>query len=143
MDKTLQIEHSILIKSTKEKVWEVMTNPKKIEVYLFGTQVKTDWAIGSQISFSGSYDGQSYEDKGLVMANIPHQLLAYDYWSGFSGLEDLPENYSEVSYHIKEVEDGMIKFTWQQIGFSSKEGAEHTSNGLPAMLEQIKSLAES
>ena len=123
-------------------MWEILTNPEKIAIYLYGTKTETDWKIGSPITFSGVYNETTYSDKGIVMANVPHSLLAYDYWSHFSGLEDLPENYSEVSYHILDNNNGTVKFTWQTIGFKDKESLEHNNSGLPALLEQIKSLAE-
>lgn len=142
INKSLQSSHSTTIKASPEKVWQILTDPEKIAIYLYGTKTETDWRIGSPIVFSGSYEGMTYNDKGLVMANVPHSLLAYDYWSGFSGLEDIPENYCEVSYHIHDNEDGTVKFTWQQIGFKNEEALDHNKSGMPSILEQIKNLAE-
>ncbi len=69
-------------------------------------------------------------------------MLKYDYWSGFSGLEDKPENYSLVTYKIEKLDDNSLDFTWYQQGFSSEEGQKHTQQGLRMMLEKIKELAE-
>ncbi len=143
MNKNLQSSHSILINASAEKVWDVLTNPEKIALYLYGTKTETDWKIGSDIKFSGTYNDMTYSDKGLVMAIVPNSLLAYDYWTQFSGLEDIPENYCEVSYHIHDNNDGTVKFTWQQIGFKDEASLEHNKSGMPAILEQIKQIAES
>ena len=43
MDKNLIATQSVEINSSKEKIWEVLTNPEKIKVYLFGTETITDW----------------------------------------------------------------------------------------------------
>ena len=142
MDKSLIASSSIQIKSTAEKIWEVMTNPDKIKVYLFGTNVKTDWKVGSPIVFEGEYQGQQYIDKGNVIQHIPNKLLQYNYWSGFSGLEDKPENYADVSYKIEPISNDAFELTWYQQGFSSEEGKLHTEEGLKSMLIQIKNLAE-
>lgn len=142
MDKNLIASSNINIQSTPEKVWDVLTNPVKIKEYLFGTEVITDWKIGSSIIFQGEYDGQQYKDKGNVIENKKNELLKYDYWSGFSGLEDNPENYSLVIYKIENLDDNSVNFTWHQQGFSSEEGKCHTEEGLKAMLEKIKELAE-
>ena len=142
MDKSLIATRSIQINSTPEKIWGVLTKPKKIKTYLFGTEVKTDWRVGSPISFSGEYEGHKYEDKGNVIENKPNELLNYSYWSGFSGLEDRSENYSLVSYRIKKLENNNCEFTWYQQGFSSEEGKCHTEEGLEKMLEKIKQLSE-
>lgn len=142
MDKSLIATSSIQIKSSPEKIWNVLTNPEKIKNYLFGTEVKTDWKKGSPMTFSGEYEGHKYEDKGNVIESKPNELLKYNYWSGFSGLEDKPENYSLVSYKIKKMDDKNFEFTWHQQGFSSEEGKCHTEEGLQTMLQQIKKLAE-
>ena len=142
MNKNLVASSNIRIQSTPEKVWDVLINPEKIKKYLFGTEVLTDWKIGSPIVFQGEYDGQQYKDKGNVIENKKNELLKYDYWSGFSGLEDKPENYSLVTYKIKNLDDNSVDFTWHQQGFSSEEGQKHTEQGLEGMLEKIKELAE-
>ena len=142
MNKNLQSSHSILIKASPQKVWQVLTDPKLIAVYLYGTNTVSDWRIGSPISFSGEYEGMKYSDKGIVMANVHEKLLAYDYWSQFSGLEDIPENYCEVSYHIIDNEDGSVKFSWQQIGYKNEESLNHSNSGMPTLLEAIKKVAE-
>jgi uncharacterized protein YndB with AHSA1/START domain len=142
MDKNLIALSNINIQSTPEKVWDVLINPVKIKEYLFGTEVITDWKIGSSIIFQGEYDGQQYKDKGNVIENKKNELLKYDYWSGFSGLEDKPENYSLVTYKIENLDHNSVNFTWHQQGFSSEEGKCHTEEGLKAMLEKIKELAE-
>lgn len=142
MDKKLIASSNINIQSTPEKVWDVLTNPEKIKEYLFGTEVLTDWNIGSPIVFQGEYNGQQYKDKGNVIENTKNELLKYDYWSGFSGLEDEPENYSLVTYKIENLDNSSVNFTWHQQGFSSEEGKCHTEQGLQSMLEKIKELAE-
>lgn len=142
MDNSLIVSKSINIKSTPEKVWEVLTDPKKIKEYLFGTEVLTDWKIESPITFQGEYNGQKYIDKGNVIENKKNALLKYDYWSGFSGLEDKRENYSLVTYKIEESDHISVNLIWHQQGFSSEEGKNHTEQALQSMLEKIKALAE-
>jgi len=142
MDKNLIATQSIEINTKAEKVWEVLTNPEKIKIYLFGTETITDWRIGSSIIFQGEYNGHQYKDKGNVLENTENKNLSYNYWSGFSGLEDKTENYSLVTYNIKEIAENKVKFTWTQKGFANKDGQCHTEQGLKTMLEQIKKLAE-
>jgi len=142
MNRDLSVSKSIDINASAQNVWRVLTEPDKIKVYLFGTNTITDWNVGSPITFQGEYEGHTYTDKGNVLENTPHTLLKYNYWSGFSGLEDKPENYSIITYTIEEGSQGQVHFTWTQEGFATEQGYQHTENGLPAMLEQIKQLAE-
>ena len=98
MNKALSVSKSIYINASPAAIWDVLTNQKKIKVYLYGTETISDWEVGSPIIFQGEYQGQTYKDKGNVLENVPNKRLVYNYWSGFSGLEDKPENYFIVSY---------------------------------------------
>ena len=142
MNRNLKVSKSIEINSRAEDVWDVLINPEKIKVYLFGTETITDWKIGNPIIFQGEFEEQKYKDKGNVLENKENEILKYDYWSGFSGLEDKPENYSVVTYLIEKLSDNQVKFTWTQEGFANEEGRRHSENGLYGMLEQIKKLVE-
>jgi len=142
MNKQLKVSHSIGIETDAEKVWRVLTHPAYIKQYLFGTNTQTDWKVGSEIRFEGNFNGIEYKDKGIVQENIPHTKLSYLYWSGFSGLDDIPENYSLVTYFLTSQGAHSTELTWMQEGFSSEEGRTHSQLGLAGLLESIKSLAE-
>jgi uncharacterized protein YndB with AHSA1/START domain len=129
---------SILINSSPEKVWDVLTNPTIISEYLYGAETITDWKVGSQISFVIKFDEQTFVDKGIVVENNQNELLEYKYWSGFCGLEDRPENYSIVTYKLQKMDNITIQFTWQQKGFADEESRQNSENGLLSILEQIK-----
>mgnify|MGYP000206330213 CR=1 FL=1 len=82
------------------------------------------------------------DHKGNVLEVEKNKLLRYNYWSSMSGTEDKIENYFIVTYSIEDLGDGTVKFTWHQSGFPTEERREHTEQGLVAMLEQIKEIAE-
>lgn len=142
MNHDLKVAKSIEIKASAAAVWEVLTNPAIIKHYLHGTETITDWQVSSPIIFQGEYDGQTYKDKGIVQENKGNERLSYLYWSGFSGTEDAPENYSLVTYTIAPHSETSVLFTWEQKGFASETGMQHSEQGLMGMLEQIRDLAE-
>lgn len=142
MNKSLEVKKSVIIESKPESIWDALTNPSKIALYLYGTQTTTDWKIGSDITFEGQYGDKVYKDKGVVKINEHLSKLSYSYWSSMSGLEDLPENYFEVNYIIEPLADGKTQLTWHQVGFSSEKGHKHTESTLPSMLNQIKEIVE-
>ena len=141
MNKELTVTANIEISAKPAKVWEVLTNPEKIKVYLFGTETVSDWTKGSDIIFQGEYQGQSYKDKGRILDIKESELLEYSYWSGFSGLEDKPENYSLVTYQLNS-ENGKTILTLTQKGFASKKAQQHSQTAWTNVLQQIKELSE-
>lgn len=142
MNHNLKVSKSIIIDSNVEQLWEALTDPEIIKEYLFGTETITDWKIGSSIIFQGEYDGHQYVDKGIVIEYRKNELLQYNYWSGFSGLEDIPENYAIITYSINENSYNQLNFTWTQEGFANEQGLQHSEQMLDGMLNQIKRIVE-
>lgn len=138
----LEVSSSIEINATLERVWKGLTDPSIIKDYLFGTETVTDWKVGSEIVFQGEWEGKQYRDKGVILQIIPNELISYSYWSGFSGTEDKPENYSTVTYKIEPISDDKTKFTWIQKGFASEQNYEHSNSGMEEFLKGIKAVIE-
>ncbi len=141
MNKELTITISIEINTDKAKVWDALTNPEKIKVYLFGTETLTDWKTGSEIIFQGEYQGHQYKDKGTILDIKTDELLQYFYWSGFSGLEDKPENYSLVAYKLETANDNTL-LTLTQTGFANEQTQQHSKTVWTNVLKQIKQMTE-
>jgi uncharacterized protein YndB with AHSA1/START domain len=143
LNHSLVVSESVIIRATPAKVWATLTTPSLIKEYLYGTETSTDWKVGSSITFQGVYgpENQRYCDKGAILENIPNKTLRYSYWSGFSGLEDRPENYATVTYSLEQ-KDRETKFTWTQQGFVDEARYEHSKNGMKDLLAQIKAIAE-
>jgi len=139
----LSVSQSIVIHASLEKVWNGMTNPEIIKEYLYGTNTITDWCPGSEIVFQGEYEGMKYRDHGVVLENQLLRKIRYSYWSGFSGLEDKPENYSEVMYELKQLSDTETEFTWTQTGYADESRYEHSKNGMKEFVQSIKNVIES
>ena len=138
----LTVSKSVLINAPAAKVWEVLTRPELIKEYLYGTDTLTDWKVGSDIVFQGEYNGQQYRDHGKILSFTPHEGLSYSYWSGFSGIEDKPENYSVITYTLEPEGPDQTRFTWSQKGFASEQGYQHSEASTGMLLDQIKNIAE-
>jgi uncharacterized protein YndB with AHSA1/START domain len=124
------------------KVWEALVTPEIIKQYFFGTNTRSDWTVGSKITFSGSWEGKTYEDKGTILANEPGKMLKYSYWSSMSGIEDLPENYVEITYELHE-KDGKTLITITQDNIPSEKMKEHSTENWKMVLGGLKKLMES
>src|SRR6476469_11161343 len=87
-------------------VWKALTTLSTLKQFFFGSDISTDWRIGSPISFRGSWKGKPYEDKGSVQTFDRDRRLAFTHWSPLSGMEDKPENYHVVSFDLRPVNGG-------------------------------------
>src|SRR4051794_23634831 len=100
MANNLTSTNSISIHAPASKVWQALTDPAQIKQYLFGTNAKSDWKKGSPITYTGEWEGKTYEDKGMIIDIIPEKKLHTTYWSSMGGTEDKPENYNNVVYEL-------------------------------------------
>jgi len=138
----LEVKRSVLIDASIDTVWEGLTNPVIIKEYLYGTETLTDWQPGSSIVFQGEYEGQTYRDHGIIEECVSNSKIAYSYWSSFSGLEDIPENHSKVTYELKKLGEKSTELTWIQTGFADEERQKHSAEGMDSFLQSIKAVIE-
>ena len=61
---TLTLKTTITFDEPIGKVWNGLTDPAIVKQYFFGTILKSDFTKGSRISFSGEWEGKTYEDGG-------------------------------------------------------------------------------
>ena len=54
---------SIIVDAPRSKVWNALTDPAMVKQYLFGTTMTTTWKVGDPITYTGEWEGKSYEDK--------------------------------------------------------------------------------
>ena len=141
MNETYLAKASISIDAPTSKVWDALTKPELIKQYLFGTEVTTDWQVGSSITYKGVWEGKAYEDKGKVLQVEPEKLLVSTFWSALSGLPDIPENYQTVRYELSS-ENGGTRLTLTQDNNDSEEGAKHSEQNWNMVLEGLKKLLE-
>ncbi|MEP6646580.1 MAG: SRPBCC domain-containing protein [Saprospiraceae bacterium] len=141
MDISLGVEKSIIINASKANIWRAITDPEFIKQYLFGADVISDWIVGSPIIFRGQWKGQSYIDKGQILDIQPESILSYNYWSAFSGIKDVPENYSIVTYTLSEGDEG-VRLIVRQQGFTSEESRKQSDAGWEQVLEKVKNVAD-
>ena len=120
MSNTAVAKATTTVNAPASKVWDAITKPDQIKQYMFGTQVTTDWKVGSPITFRGEWKGTPYEDKGVVKSVDDGKRLAFTHWSPLSGMADVPENYHIVAFDLKPAGKG-TEVTLSQVNQSDKE----------------------
>jgi len=141
MNKELNFTTNLLIHSKPAEVWHALTDRETIKKYFFGTEAISDWKVGSPLIFQGEWEGKSYQDKGNILAAEPGKRLQYNYWSGFSGLEDIEENYSLVTYELQ-ADGDYTTLILSQKGFASEQALAHADAGWKMVLDNMKKLLE-
>src|SRR5262245_16267879 len=120
MDKMYTARASTTINTPASRVWDAITKPELIKQYLFGTDVISEWKVGSPIVYKGEWQGKAFEDKGKILEIVPEKSLVSTYWSPLSGIPDLPENYQTVTYQLSE-KNGKTEVTITQDNNVSEE----------------------
>ena len=69
------------------------------------------------------------------------KIVKYNYWSSFSGTEDKPENYANITYSLEE-KNGQTTITISQDGIKTKEARDHSEQNWKMVMNNLKELLE-
>jgi uncharacterized protein YndB with AHSA1/START domain len=142
MNKNLIAKALIRINAPSEKVWNALVDPAAIKQYMFGTQVVSDWQVGSTIIWKGEWQGRSYEDKGVILQKIPGQTIQYTHFSPLSGQPDKPENYHTVTIDLT-TEGSQTLVSLTQDNNQTEDARAHSEKNWEMMLVTMKKFIES
>lgn len=143
---TAQAETSI--HAPAEVVWTALTEPEQIRKYFLGADVTTDWEVGHPITWSGEYQGRSFEDHGQLLVVDPVRELAFTHWSPMSGTEDSSENYHIVRIDLTE-QDGRTDVSLTQanldghVSDADRAARDDYERNWSTVLQGLKETAES
>jgi uncharacterized protein YndB with AHSA1/START domain len=137
----LILNTSIIFEADAAEVWKGLTDPAIVKQYFFGTNLKSDWKIGSPITFSGEWEGKAYEDKGTVLEIDPGKFLKYSYWSSMSGTLDKPENYNNITYRLTE-DNGKTTLHLTQEGVKNEDALDHSEQNWQSVFKGLKDILE-
>src|SRR6187455_686589 len=101
---------TIKIKASVEKLWKVLTKPELVKQWQYGSDLVTDWKVGSSIRFRTEWKDKVFEQWGKVLEVVHQKLIRYSLFAPRPDLEDKPENYFVMSYVLSE-EAKQIKIT--------------------------------
>jgi uncharacterized protein YndB with AHSA1/START domain len=119
------------------EVWDALIDPDRVEQYMFGTRVATDWEVGGPITWSGEWQGNQYEDRGEILEFQPERRLVYTHYSPLSGESDRPENRHTVAIDL--ASNGMgTTVTLTQDNNQTEETRGHSEANWQSMLDSLK-----
>jgi uncharacterized protein YndB with AHSA1/START domain len=123
-----------------EAVWAALTSTESHSAMMFGSRVETDWRVGSPITWSGTWEGEQFTDRGEITAVEEPTLLAVTHFSPLGGREDRPEHYHALEWRLEPAGSG-TRVTLAQDNNPSAEAAEHAASNWAASLETLAGLA--
>ena len=141
MKNTIIAKTSVSVDATPGQVWKALTTPALIKQYLMGTEVSSDWEVGSAINYTGEYKGRKYHDKGVIKIMDPGKTFQSTYLSSMSGKEDEPENYNLVTYNISSRDNKTVIILTQDNIVTEAEKDQSTENW-KAVLLKLKEVVE-
>lgn len=141
MDDSYTARARVTIKAPAARVWQALTDPEQIRQFMFGSEVVTDWQVGSPILYRGEWKGKAFEDKGRILEFEPPKRLVTTHWSPLSGVADRPENYHTVQYDLSE-HDGKTDLSLTQDNNASEQERQESERNWGSMLEGLKRLVE-
>lgn len=141
MEDKLTLRKNLKIGASANVVWSALIDPEKLKQTMFGCDIITDWKIGSDILFKGSWEGTEFVDKGIILDFQDGKSYEYSYWSNFSGLPDAPENYSIVKFRVQADGDETI-LHMEQSNFAKESMYEHSDKNWDVALNALKDLIE-
>jgi uncharacterized protein YndB with AHSA1/START domain len=139
------VEVDTVIAADPKTVWSAMTAKGKSALFA-GTDVDTDWKVGHPITFSGKWEGRSFQDRGEIQRFVEGKELSFTHWSEMAGEPDRPENYHVVRY-VLEPSGGKTRVRVSQSNMDeaeevdAKTKAEYAKNW-KMMLEGLKETVE-
>ncbi|MCO1656800.1 ArsR/SmtB family transcription factor [Pseudonocardia humida] len=152
--------YATYIATTPERLWEALTAPAFTRRYWGGTELHSDWAVGSPVLWQDL--GSEPKDLGqLVLEADPPRRLSYS-WHGFQPqhaeffgwtpeefAERSAERRSKVTFEIEPHGDAAVRLTVTHDDFDpgsvmhrAISGQLPPSGGWPELLADLKTLLE-
>lgn len=133
---------TISIHASAERVWETVTKPELVKLWQYGSDLLTNWEIGSDIRFRTAWEDKVFEQWGKVLVFRPNELASYSLFAPRPGLEDKPENYFVMSYVLSN-DNGYTKLEIIQEDNRPHAVQEEPQGEENPILKALKDLAES
>ena len=126
------------IETTREKLWEALTSSEFSRRYWFGTELKSDWKVGSKLALVMN---GTVTDTGEILEADRPQRLSYTFKHELDD-EMRNEKPSKVVFMLEQ-HGSFVKLTLTHEGFADNSRLlDGISRGWPAILSSLKSLLE-
>ena len=139
MERDMEKVFEIYIRTTPERLWEAITNPKIRAKYHFGTHIDSDWSAGSKFEMVHR-NADTPLAEGINLEVDPPRRLVQS-MRAMWGPEVIAEGTSRVTWEIEPIGDSCrLTVTHDQL----RDGAnDELYGGWPMILSGLKTWLES
>lgn len=137
-----RIEKNIRIHASLSVVWSYLTIPEFILLWMgdpeMDIEIVTDWKTGSPFIVKG-FHHISFENQGNILQLEPESVFQYSHLSSFSGLPDEAENYTIITFRLKQLNE-QTELTVEAENFPTESIYKHWEfywNGTISLLKQV------
>lgn len=133
----------IKINAPVNKVWDALTKQELVKKWQYGSELITDWNMGSTIRFRAEWEGKVFEQWGVILDVVQNKMIRYSLFAPRPDLEDKPENYFIMNYILTEGENMVTLEIVQEDNRpdakqSEPQGEENPIlNGLKLLIESL------
>jgi uncharacterized protein YndB with AHSA1/START domain len=89
---------TVTLNAPIQKVWDALTMPEQVKLWQFGSDLITNWKVGSSIEFITEWQGTTFKQWDTILEIRHHELIRYSLFAPRPDLEDKPENYFIMNY---------------------------------------------
>ena len=130
--------YEIYIRTTPERLWRAITDPADTRLYYYGTDVQSDWKVGSSIAYM---DGGENSIDCKIMAIDPAHRLIHTFKALYNP-EAANDRPSRVTWEIEKVGDA-CRLTLIHDDFDGETATYHSvEHGWSQILSGLKTLIE-
>jgi DNA-binding transcriptional ArsR family regulator/uncharacterized protein YndB with AHSA1/START domain len=130
--------YEIFIKTTPERLWRAITDPAETRLYYFGTEVQSEWNVGSKLVY---LDNAEVSLDCKILEIDPPRRLVHDFKAVYNpeGAADRP---SRVTWEIEKMGDA-CRLTLVHDDFDGETATyRDVEHGWSQILSGLKTLIE-
>lgn len=135
-------ESVVKILAPARKVWRALTEPDLVKQWQYGSDLLTTWEPGTPIVFRNEWNGQTFEQTGMVLEFTPPSRLRYSLFFPRPDLKDIPEHHFFMTYELTERGEETSVLIRQEDARPSTPDEPSTAEKGPDVLSILKELVE-
>lgn len=141
MNKPIAHVYEVYIRTTPEKLWDAITDPRQTQQYFFGCSVDSDWKPGSKLVYT--MDDGYVPFEAIIEVIEPFKRLVHSFKANPEDNSTFsPDPPSRVTYEIEQLGPTcLLRLTHEHVAGETST-AKGTHHGWQMIFSGLKTLLE-